>query len=104
MENSPITLNSPLHQTMTAEAASGSSDTKLKKQCREFESFLYNCMLKSMRATVPEDGLFSGGKAESLYQSMLDQEYAQTMSEKMDSSLADALYKQLMQKQHKIDT
>ena len=80
------------------------NDMNLRKQCTEFESFLYNCMLKSMRETVPEDGLFSGGNAENVYRSMLDQEYSQMMSEKMNSGLADALYKQLMQKQHKIET
>jgi len=78
-------------------------NSRLRKQCTEFESFLYNSMLKSMRGTVPEDGLFSGGNAEKIYTSMLDEEYSQMMSEKMNSGLADALYKQLMQKQHKIE-
>jgi len=80
------------------------NDRNLRKQCTEFESFLYNCMLKSMRKTVPEDGLFSGGNAENIYRSMLDQEYSQMMSKKVDSGLADALYDQLKQKQHEIET
>ena len=79
-------------------------DRSLRKQCTEFESFLYNCMLKSMRKTVPEDGLFSGGNAENIYRSMLDQEYSQMMSKNVDSGLADALYNQLKQKQHEIET
>ena len=79
-------------------------NSRLRKQCTEFESFLYNSMLKSMRGTVPEDGLFSGGNAEKIYTSMLDEKYSQMMSEKMNSWIADALYKQLMQKQHKIET
>jgi len=79
-------------------------NSKLREQCTEFESFLYNSMLKSMRNTVPEDGLFSGGNAEKIFTSMLDEEYSQMMSEKMNSGIADALYKQLMQKQHKIET
>jgi len=78
-------------------------NSSLRKQCTEFESFLYNCMLKSMRKTVPEDGLFSGGNAENIYRSMLDQEYSQMMSKNVDSGLADALYDQLKQKQHKIE-
>jgi Rod binding domain-containing protein len=91
-----------LHTEKTA--AENSEDLSLRKQCTEFESFLYNCMLKTMRSTVSEDGLFSGGNAEKIYQSMLDQEYSLMMSEKMNSGIADALYKQLMQKQHKIET
>jgi len=95
-------LQKSLHTEKTS--AENSEDFRLRKQCTEFESFLYNSMLKTMRSTVPEDGLFSGGNAEKIYQSMLDQEYSQMMSEKMNSGLADALYKQLMQKQHKIET
>ena len=78
-------------------------DARLRKQCTEFESFLYHTMLKTMRNTVPEDGLFSGGNAEKIYRSLLDEEYSKMMAEKMDSGLADVLYKQLMQKQHKIE-
>jgi flagellar protein FlgJ len=95
-------LQKSLHTEKTV--AENSEDLSLRKQCSEFESFLYNCMLKTMRSTVPEDDLFSGGNAEKIYQSMLDQEYSQMMSEKINSGLADALYKQLMQKQHKIET
>ena len=95
-------LQKSLH--MVKISSENNEDLRLRKQCSEFESFLYNCMLKTMRSTVPEDGLFSGGNAEKIYQSMLDQEYSQMMSEKMNSGLADVLYKQLMQKQHKIET
>lgn len=95
-------LQKNLHTEKTV--AENSEDLSLRKQCSEFESFLYNFMLKTMRSTVPEDDLFSGGNAEKIYQSMLDQEYSQMMSEKINSGLADALYKQLMQKQHKIET
>jgi flagellar protein FlgJ len=103
MEIQSITneLQKSLHPKKTVDE--NIKDSKLRKQCTEFESFLYNSMLKSMRGTVPEDGLFSGGNAEKIYTSMLDEEYSQMMSEKMNSGLADALYKQLMQKQHKIE-
>ena len=102
MQIIPNALQKSLHTEKTT--AENSEDLRLRKQCSEFESFLYNCMLKTMRSTVSDDGLFSGGNAEKIYQSMLDQEYSQMMSEKMNSGLADALYKQLMQKQHKIET
>lgn len=49
---------------------------KLKKISQDFEALFTGMMLKSMRATVPEDKLTGGGKAEETYRYMLDQEYA----------------------------
>jgi len=104
MLNQTVTGTEMLNQALKDTVSSSAGDAKLKKQCREFESFLYNSMLKAMRATVPKDGLFTGGQAEEIYRSMLDLEYAQTMADKMNSGLADALYNQLMQKQQKLET
>lgn len=49
---------------------------KLKKISQDFESIFTGMMLKSMRATVPEDKMTGGGKAEETYRYLLDQEYA----------------------------
>jgi flagellar protein FlgJ len=53
---------------------------QLKKISQDFESLFTGMMLKSMRATVSEDKLTGGGKAEETYRSMLDQEYATVAS------------------------
>ena len=68
---------------------------KLMEECREFESVLLNCMLKSMRRTVPKNSLFSGGKAEEIYTSLLDEQYALILSKTAGSGIADELYRQM---------
>lgn len=49
---------------------------QLKKVSQDFEAMFTGMMLKSMRATVSEDKLTGGGKAEETYRYLLDQEYA----------------------------
>jgi flagellar protein FlgJ len=56
-------------------------------------------MLKSMRATVPEDKLTGGGKAEETYRSLLDQEYATAAAKRGGtSSIAAMVEKELLKR------
>jgi flagellar protein FlgJ len=67
----------------------------LYEQCREFESIFAKMLLKEMRNTVEKSGLIDGGWAENVFQDMLDDEYAQSMSKTANFGLADQLYRQL---------
>jgi flagellar protein FlgJ len=71
--------------------------SKIEKACRDFESLFVMHMMKQMRKTVPQDGLFSGGSAEKMYSSMLDGEIAKSVSEQRGIGLAPALIRQLME-------
>lgn len=68
---------------------------ELKKACKEFESIFIFQLIKSMRKTVEKNGLIDGGKGEEIFQSMLDQRYAEKMGETEELGLANELYKQL---------
>lgn len=68
----------------------------LYAQCLDFESIFVKMMLKEMRATVDKSAdIMSGGFAGDIYQDMLDDEYAKSMSKTADFGLADNLYRQL---------
>ena len=82
-----------------SESPKGTKDKALKEKCFEFQSILFDCMLKSMRKTVPKNDLFSGGNAEEIYTSLLDQEYSRILSKNTESSLVEALYEELTRKQ-----
>lgn len=74
-------------------------DKILKELADEFVSILIKEMLKSMRNTVPEDGLMNGGFAEDIFTDMLDEEYSKNSVGQMGfSSLGRILYEQLKQK------
>jgi len=52
----------------------------LKEACQDFESIFLYFLLKQMRSTVPKTGFISGGKAEEVFQQMLDEELAKEMA------------------------
>jgi flagellar protein FlgJ len=68
----------------------------LKSACRDFESLFVNYLLKQMRRTVPQDGLFGAGQAEQMYTSMMDSEVAKEISRQRGLGLAPVLYHQMM--------
>ena len=77
----------------------GMKNEQLKEKCIEFQSILFDSMLKSMRKTVQKNDLFSGGYAEEIYTALLDQEYSKILSKHTKTSLVEALYDQLLRKQ-----
>jgi Rod binding domain-containing protein len=81
--------------------------SKIRGSAEEFEAIFLEIMLKSMRSTVPKDGLVSGGNGEDIYRSMLDYEYAKGMASQRGSGIADTIERQLLDsmiKQVKIES
>ena len=66
----------------------------VKETARQFEALLMNVMLKSMRETVAQDGLFDSEQTR-LYTSMLDQQLSQSMALR-GIGIAEVLARQLM--------
>jgi flagellar protein FlgJ len=67
----------------------------LYKVCQEFEAIFIKQMLDVMRSTVPKTGLLDGGMAEEIFEDMLYDEYAKSMSENAGFGLSDIIYDQL---------
>jgi flagellar protein FlgJ len=71
---------------------------RLKEVCHELESLFIGHLLKEMRATVAKSGFLSGGRAEELYTSMLDNQLAKELSAKGGIGLATLLLDNLEDK------
>ncbi|MCX8043192.1 MAG: rod-binding protein [Desulfobacterota bacterium] len=94
-----------IERTQPAPSAGDTNDKRLREQCREFESLLYGVLLETMRKTVDKSGLIDGGRAEDIYTSLLDTEYAKIMAGNVRHGIADALYHQLKkQNNRQVDT
>jgi flagellar protein FlgJ len=65
----------------------------VKETARQFEALLMNVMLKSMRETVAQDGMFDSEQTR-LYTSMLDQQLSQSMARR-GIGIAEVLARQL---------
>src|SRR6056297_3267239 len=78
-----------------ADTANTAKNEKLKETCSDFQAIFVKQMLDSMRKTVNKSGLLEGGQAEEIFEDMLYDEYAQSISKNGDIGLDDMLYKQL---------
>ncbi|MEZ7891659.1 MAG: rod-binding protein [Candidatus Wallbacteria bacterium] len=67
---------------------------KLKDAAKDFESIFVHSLIKTMRSSVPKDGLISGGNAENIYQDMLDEQYSKIIVKRADMGIAKNIYEQ----------
>jgi peptidoglycan hydrolase FlgJ len=67
----------------------------LRATAQQFETVFMNMLMKSMRDTLPKDGMLSSS-ANDMYTGMLDQQLAQKMSSR-GTGIADMIVKQLSQ-------
>ncbi len=73
-----------------------SKDLKaLRESTREFEAIYMMEMMKSMRKTIPEGGLFEKDVADNIYEEMLDMEYARQTAQGKGMGLGEAMYEQM---------
>jgi len=76
-------------------AADSGDDAELKKASQELESVFLNIMLSTMRKTIPDGGLVEKSQATKTFESMLDEEYAKSLSKSGGIGLAEVIQKQL---------
>ncbi len=70
-------------------------DKKLMDVCVQMESIFVSKMLKTMRNTVPKSKMFHGGFAEEIFEDMLYDEYATSLSKNENLGIASMLYDDL---------
>jgi peptidoglycan hydrolase FlgJ len=72
-----------------------SQDGKLDSACTDIESMFIQNMFKAMRASIPKNGLMSGGKSEEMFTEMLDAEISKTISASGGIGLSSMIRNQL---------
>lgn len=88
-------VNDKRFEEALKKAADSGEDKRLRETCQEFESVFLNMMLQTMRKTIPDGGLVEKSQATETFESMLDEEYAKSLSKSGGIGLADVLYKQM---------
>lgn len=69
---------------------------QMKKVAQSFESLFVNQLISEMRKSVPKGGMIPESHAERVYRSMLDNEYANTLSETDQLGVGKLVYEQLL--------
>jgi Rod binding domain-containing protein len=71
------------------------------KAAQNFESFFVSSMLESMYAGMKPDKLFGGGSGESMYRSLLNQQYGQLIGDRDSFGIAAEVRAEMMRAQEK---
>ena len=70
--------------------------TDLKNACRQFEAYFTDLMLKEMRKTVPQNDMLGGqSNQREIFQGMMDQTLADTLSQRGNLGLGQMMYSEL---------
>ncbi len=72
-----------------------SRDIRRDGALKDMESLFLNELLKEMRKTIPDDGIFGKSPGRAMFQDMLDEVYAKKMAESNQLGIAEAIQKQL---------
>ncbi len=91
---SQVTENKVDQLKKQANSGEYKDDKELRQLANQFESIFMNQLMKSMRETLPKDGMLSSFSVD-MYEQMFDQEVAGEMSKGKGMGLADVLYTQL---------
>lgn len=91
LRSAPVARNEP-------PAEGPPENERLRKATRDFEAVFIQQMLKVMRDTVPDSGLVDGGQSEDIFSGLLDQHLSGLSAGEHPSGLADALYRQFVER------
>jgi len=78
-----------------ASADTDPKDAKLRQACADFESIFVNYVLRSARKTLPQQGLFHDTHEGKIYESMMDEQMARSVTRGRGLGLGELLYEQL---------
>ncbi len=91
----PNTITEIYSKPPVASAPTAMKDAQLKKACADFESIFIDYIFKSMRKSVPQNGLFGNTQEQKVYKSMADQAMSESIARGKGMGLGDLLYNQL---------
>ena len=94
MQRQALTAASPKLPSVDPDKAA--DPEAIRDVAKQFESVFLHQVFKSMRSTVPKDGMLNSGFGGEVFTDMLDQKYAEVASQSSSFGLADTIARQLM--------
>jgi flagellar protein FlgJ len=102
--SSNITTDVKASQATAGRTIDPAQEKKLKKACADFESMLVFQLLKTMRQTVPKNGLLKPSQGKETYEMIMDQKIADDLANKGQGlGLQKMLYNQIIKQNFKKD-
>jgi Rod binding domain-containing protein len=75
--------------------ANGKDSDKIEKAAEQFEGMLLSQMIKSMWATVPNEGLLSGSNEEATYRDFLNDALAESIAKNQSIGISEVIAKDI---------
>jgi len=72
-----------------------SQQASIKKSAQDFEALFLGQIMKDMRRTIPEGGLFGNRPEEQMMRDLLDEEWGRQLAAGRGMGLAEVLFRQL---------
>lgn len=72
------------------------NEAEAREAAESFEAHFLSSFLESMYQGIETDGPFGGGQGETVFRSMLNEEYAQSISKSGGVNIADAVFKEIL--------
>lgn len=88
----------PAPQFQAAVETKKEEHPEIREVSKQFEAVFVNQLVDAMRRTVVKGGLVPESQAERVYQSMLDSEYSQRISESDQIGLSKMVYDHLLRR------
>ncbi len=82
-------------ETAIKRAALSNDITELKKVASDFEEIFLNMMLKAMRQTVGDGGLIEKSNQAQIFESMLDEKFAERLADTGSLGIGDLIVEQM---------
>ena len=76
-------------------------DAEIERAATDFESLLLQQMLQSMWSTVPQSGMLSGSREETMYRDMLNEQLAQSMAGSQSLGIKDMIAREMRKNENK---
>lgn len=92
-------INPMMQPGMPEPGTEGYEEARTERAFKELESLFLNLLLKEMRKTVPDGGLFEKNQESSFYEEMLDEVFAKAMAESEQYGVAAQMAKQLRERE-----
>ncbi|MFM1848346.1 MAG: hypothetical protein RL417_1820 [Pseudomonadota bacterium] len=77
------------------------SDAEIERASTDFEALLLQQMLQSMWSTVPQNGMLTGSREETLYRDMLNEQLAQSMAGSQSLGIKDMIAREMRKNENK---
>lgn len=95
----PMVDSRNVHSIKAAANKDSSSPAAMKAAAQQFEALFITMILKSMRESLPQDGLFNSQQTK-LYTQLFDEELGQQVAKQGGLGLADQMLRQMVETGH----